>query len=137
MSPVRHARLGLPSFDALSQDIRFGWRMLRRSPGVSFFAITAIALGIGINTMVFSLANAVIYKRLPVADPDSLIFAGTVNSGRGGDLDGMSWPDFLDVRARVRTLSSIAASASTLADLTDEHGYAEPLHGEQITPNAF
>lgn len=129
-------RLGLPSLDALVQDVRFGWRMVRRTPGISAFAVLAIALGIGINTTVFSLANAVLYKRLPVHDPGSLVFIGTLNPDRN-DVDGVSWPDLRDLRARLRSVSSLAAAASTRADLSEEGGYAEALHGEQVTENAF
>ena len=140
VAPLREAyrdRLGLPSVDALAQDVRFGWRMLRRAPGISSFAVVAIALGIGINTMVFSLANAVLYKRLPVVDADRLMFVGTVNASRGGDLEGIAWPDFLTLGARIRSMSSLAAAAATGADLNDDNGYSEPLQGQQVTANAF
>ena len=138
--PVREAyrdRLGLPSVDALLQDVRFGWRMVRRTPGISIFAVVAIALGIGINTMVFSLVNAVLYKRLPATDVERLVFVGRINAERSGAINGISWPDFNDLRARGRSFSSLAAAASTAADLTDANGYAEALRGQEVTVNAF
>jgi putative ABC transport system permease protein len=122
--------------DALAQDVRFGWRMLRRAPGVSLFAIVAIALGIGINTMVFSLANAVLFKSLPGPQTEDLVFVGTVNAQRGGDIEGMSWPEFLELRTRLRSVQWLAGAASTAADLNDG-GQAEALRGEQITPDAL
>jgi predicted permease len=139
MTTAREAyrdRLGIPSLDALTQDVRFGWRMLRRAPGISMFAVVAVALGIGINTMVFSLVNGVLYKHLPGADADRLVFVGTLNASRD-DVDGVSAPDFYDTAARVRSLSGLAASASTAADFNDAKGYAESLQGEQVTANAF
>ena len=123
--------------DALLQDLRFGWRMLRRTPAVSVFAVVAIALGIGINTMVFSLANAVLFKTLPVADADRLVFVGTRTPERGDDVDGMSWPDFLELRARVRSITALSGGADTAADLNDDEGFAEPLQGQQVTADAF
>ena len=130
-------RVGVPLLASLGQDVRFALRILRRSPGVSVFAVLAIALGIGINTTVFSLANAVLLKPLPVKHGDRLMFVGTVSTTRPGDFDGMSWADFNDLRARVRSLTSLAASTSTAADLNDGIGFAEPLRGEAVTANAF
>jgi len=121
---------------ALAQDLRFGSRMLRRAPGVSLFAIVAIALGIGINTMVFSLANAVLFKTLPGPPTEDLVFVGTVNAQRGGDIEGVSWPEFLELRARLQSVQWLAGAAQTAADLNDG-GQAEPLRGEQITPDAL
>ena len=122
--------------DSLFQDLRFGWRMLRRAPGVSLFAIVAIALGIGINTMVFSLANAVLFKTLPGPQTEDLVFVGTVNAQRGGDIEGVSWPEFLELRARLQSVQWLAGAAQAAADLNDG-GQAEALQGEQITPDAL
>ncbi|MBA2259181.1 MAG: ABC transporter permease, partial [Acidobacteria bacterium] len=129
-------RLGVPTLSSIGQDVRFAVRVLARSPGVSLFAVLAIALGIGINATVFSLANAVLVKPLPVDDSDRLMFVGTV-SKRPGEFDGLSWPDLNDLRARVRSMTSLAASSSTAADLNDGIGFAEPLRGEEVTANAF
>ena len=104
---------------------------------MSIFAIAAIGIGIGINATVFSLANAVLLKPLPVKEGASLMFVGTVSKTRPGDFDGLSWPDFIDLGARVRSLTTLAASASTAADLNDGIGFAEPLRGEAVTAHAF
>ncbi len=54
------------------QDLRYGWRLLRRAPVFSAVALISLALGIGSNVAIFSLTNAVLYKPLPVRDPDQL-----------------------------------------------------------------
>lgn len=123
--------------EAFIQDVRFGWRMLRRTPAVSLFAIIAIALGIGINTMVFSLANAVLFKALPVLGADRLVFVGTRTQEGNDRADGLSWAEFQALKSQVRSLTALSGVASTAADLNDDRGFAEALHGTHVTADAF
>jgi len=76
------------SLDRLLRDVRFGMRSLRQSPGFAATAILTLALGIGANTAVFSVMNAVLLRSLPVSDPDRLVYLRTSNPPRGtGTID--------------------------------------------------
>ncbi len=73
---------GFPALETFLQDLRYGLRLLRRSPGLSAVAVLSLAIGIGASAAVFSLADAMLFRKLAVADPDSLVvlkwFSGPV-----------------------------------------------------------
>ncbi len=73
---------GLPVLDSLVRDVRYGIRALLRSPGFALVAVVSLALGIGANTTIFSVANAVLYRPLPFDDPDRLVVIHEQNTKR-------------------------------------------------------
>jgi predicted permease len=101
------------ALDKLMRDVRFGLRSLRQSPGFAATAILTLALGVGANTAVFSVMNAVLLKSLPVSDPDRLVYLRTSNPPRGtGTVDSnetFSYPVYDALRKESHGLSPVMA----------------------------
>jgi predicted permease len=101
------------ALDKLVRDLRFGLRSLRHSPGFAATAILTLALGVGANTAVFSVMNAVLLKSLPVADPERVVYLRTSNPPRGtGTVDSngtFSYPVYDALRRQAKGLSSVIA----------------------------
>src|SRR5436853_3569096 len=89
---------GLPMIETTLQDLRFGLRMLRRSPGFSILAILCLTLGIGANAAVFSWIEGILFRPYPAVSHQERLFAltGTARSEAGAT--ALSWPDFLDLQ---------------------------------------
>src|SRR6185312_15468052 len=80
------------------QDLRFGGRMLRRSPGFALLAILCLTLGIGANAAVFSWIEGILFRPYPLVVDQQRLFAVTgTNRGTPGHTD-VSWPDWLDLQ---------------------------------------
>src|SRR5262249_61180123 len=92
----------------LLQDLRYGLRMLRRSPGFTGVALLSLGLGIGANTAVFTLINALFLKALPVIRPQELV---TVKGQRAGGFGLISFPMYRDLRDRQEVFTDMFASA--------------------------
>jgi predicted permease len=94
--------------DTLFQDLRYGLRMMRRAPGFTAVAILSLALGIGANTAIFSLIDAITLRRLPVHEPDQLVEILT-RSGKTR-WNAFSWPAYLHFRERNTVFSGLLAA---------------------------
>jgi hypothetical protein len=106
----------MPVFDALLQDIRYGLRGLRRSPGFAFTAVLTLALGIGATTAIFSAVYALLIHPLPYHDPDRLVWVTEQQrSGIGG---AIAEPDMVSWRDRGRPFEAVAGYAFNEYTLT-------------------
>jgi len=121
----------------LWQDLRYGVRMLVQKPGFTFIAVLTLALGIGANTAIFSVVNAVLLQPLPDGEPDRLVWMWG-NIRNSGNRASVSPPDFLDYRAQNSVFEQFGASF-TVASPVNLTGDGEPerLNGRVVTANYF
>jgi putative ABC transport system permease protein len=102
-------RKGGLRMDSLSQDLRFGARMLFKNPGFTLIAVVTLALGIGVNTAIFSVVSAVLLRPLPYSEPDKLVMLWERRIREGSDNNAVAPADFRDWRARNQVFTNIAA----------------------------
>src|SRR6266404_1003251 len=102
-------------------DIRYGIRQLIKHPGFGLVVVLTLALGIGANTAIFSVINAVLLKPLPFPRADQLVAVGMNNMRQKDSQSGaFSYPDFFDLRDQNRTLDGIALYRDRPFSLTSE-----------------
>jgi len=123
--------------ETLIKDLRYAFRGLLKRPGFTVIALIALALGIGANTAIFSLVNAVVLQPLPFPDPDRLVWVfGNIRNG--GNRASVSPPDFLDYRNHNKTFEQFAASGTMPLSVTlTGAGEPERLQVSSITGNYF
>ena len=109
--------------ETLWQDFRFALRMLRKSPGFTTVATLTLALGIGANTAIFSVVNAVLLRPLPYANPSQLVLVREAKRESAISGQGMSYPTFTELRDHNRSFSAIAGLGAHSLVLT---GSGEP-----------
>src|SRR4026207_2284367 len=93
------------------KDLRYAAQMLVKHPAFTIIAVLTLALGIGANTAIFSVVNAILLKPLPFPEPHQLGAVGMTDTRQKGtqtDLGSLSYPDFFDFRDQNRTLSGVA-----------------------------
>jgi predicted permease len=127
---------GLPMLETTLQDLRFGLRLLRRSPGFSILAILCLTLGIGANAAVFSWMEGILFRPYPaVAHQQRLLaLAGTARGEVGGT--ALSWPDFVDLQSSCTLFDSFFVSKimGTTLSIGDR---AEVTTGSIVSANYF
>src|SRR5690242_13370856 len=120
----------------LLQDIRYGLRVLSKSPGFAVVAVLSLALGVGANTAIFSIVNAVLLRSLPFSHPDRLMKIVANNLGVGARDIGLSVPEFDDLRSWAGVFDQVTALNGGPSNLT---GGDRPQHLEilEVSPNYF
>src|SRR6187399_2708843 len=118
-------------------DIRYGLRQLIKHPAFTIIAILTLALGIGANTAIFSVVNAVLLKPLPFPAPEQLVAVGGIDLNETNPrLASLCYPDFFDFRDQNRSFSNMAIYRDRNLALVDENG-AENVHGQQVSAEFF
>jgi predicted permease len=125
-------RRGVPFFETFWQDMRYGARMLRKNPGFTLAAVLTLALGIGANTAIFSVVNAVLLRPLPYKDANRLVVLNETYQRVG--LVSVSYPDFLDWRQQNRSFSAMAAVNNMDFDMAGA-GRPDLVGGYAVSPN--
>jgi len=121
---------------ALVQDLRYGWRMLVKSPGPSLIAVLALGLGIGANSAIFSVVDAVLLRPLPYKDPDRLVVVWETKLSKGIQQEYVSAPDYHDWVSQNRVFDQMAAIKTQPAVLTGGQ-LPERVETALIAPSAF
>src|SRR6516165_11495218 len=120
----------------LIQDLRYGLRMLAKNPGFTVVAMLTLALGIGANTAIFSVVNAVILRPLPYPDSARLVTIWETEPSGPGNLYPDTGPDYVDWKAQNRVFDNMGAIFIAGATLT---GTSEPLQlqGFEVSPETL
>jgi len=132
---VRDTRRGA-RVEQLCQDVRYGCRMLARSPGFTLIAVMTLALGIGANTVMFSVVDSVVIRALPYDDPDRIVVLWEDAGWAGFPKNTPAPGNFNDWRRMNRTFADMAATTSSSASLTGD-GLPEQILGRATTANFF
>ncbi len=119
----------------LFQDLRYALRQLRKNPGFTAVAVLTLALGLGANSAIFSVVDAVLLRPLPFHAPSRLVVVRPTEPGRRDDI-GVSYPTFLDWRARNHVFEGLSVFREDDFTLT---GRGEPAHltGAVVSANLF
>ena len=120
----------------LLQDLRYALRRLRKSPGFTVVAVLMLALGIGANTAIFSMVNAVLLRPLPYKEADRLVMVWEQNPHRGWFENVVSAANFLDWKKQNDVFTDMAAFESNFFSLSGG-GKPEEVAGERVTNNLF
>jgi predicted permease len=130
--------------ESIGSDLRFAARIFRRSPGFTLAALISLALGIGANTAVFSLVDAVMLKLLPVKNPEQLYFLTDAPKGAAGPVSlkrvptpFFSYDEYHMIRGGATTFAGLAAFRNTGRISVSHDGQAEIAEGQVVSGNYF
>jgi predicted permease len=121
----------------MGQDLRFALRSILTHPWFSAAIVVTVAMGIGVNTMVFTLVNAVLLKPLAVPHGERIVVLSNSNLLHNDDSMRISYPDFLDYRAQVSTAESMEAASDEQSVLSERGNPPAPYHMEHATAGLF
>ncbi len=120
----------------LAQDLRYGLRMLLKNPAFTIIAVVALALGIGANTAIFSVVNAVLLRPLPYKNPERLVMVWEDNSKQGFPRDTPAAANYVDWRDQNHVFEGMAAMVDVSFNLTGT-GEPERVDGQRVSASLF
>jgi putative ABC transport system permease protein len=121
----------------LWQDLRFGARMLMKQPGFTLIAVLTLALGIGANTAIFSVVNAVLLRPLPFAESERIVAIGSTYPANRNTFGALSYPDFADFQAQNTAFERMAMYSVRGFQMTGESGgvrFRGAVAGSELFP---
>lgn len=121
----------------LPQDLRYASRRLRRSPGFTLVAVVTLALGIGANTAIYSVVDGVLLQAIPFADARRLVLVWETDRRSTTTREPVSWPDYIDLAARTRTLEAGAVFTGSEVTLTPVDGPPVRVSGMAVSQSFF
>src|SRR3989454_5037230 len=119
------------------QDIKYGVRILVKSPGFTLVAVLTLAIGIGTNTAIFSVVNGVLLRSLPYPRAERLVWFEGINPDRGISNSHLSVPDYHDWRSQTDVFESITAIVQQGIIMTGDEAEAEYIPFAKVTPSFF
>jgi predicted permease len=122
--------------NTLLQDIRYGWRMLAKTPMATFVVAITLALGIGANTYIFSIVNGYLLRPLPVPEPGQIVVLAAEQAGNSPFLYNFSYPDFQDFRKQAASMADLFLYGIDFGGLSADHK-AEQFLFSQVSGNYF
>jgi putative ABC transport system permease protein len=131
---------GWASVEQLWQDVQYGWRMLAGAPGFASIAVVSLAVGIGANCAIFSFADALLLRPLPVARPGEVVTVGSTSviEAFGASNIVSSYRDYVDIRDRSRSFDGLAAFTYLTAGFANDQKAAPKLKmGMLVSRNLF
>jgi putative ABC transport system permease protein len=132
----QHRRIrGVPVIEAMIQDIRFALRLIAKEPWFSAAAIAALALGIGVNAIGFTIINAAFLRGLPFDEADRLYVLSW--QPRVGTRSTVSYPDLQEWRTQSRSFSGLAAYTDDPVNISDDRALPEEARGAWVTAETF
>jgi putative ABC transport system permease protein len=121
----------------LPQDLRYAVRRLRHTPGFTLVAVLTLALGIGANTAIYSVVDGVLLRAIPFAEGKRLVMVWETDRRSSTTREPGSWPDYVDLAERARTLDATAAFSGMEVTLTPDQGEPYRVSGMGVTQSFF